>query len=83
MILHDAPGDRVVTDVYAWLCEDLQTGLEGIFGMKLAGLEFQAVTSSLATAREIGQTLKTLPYCGKKFRLVRFTKAEVLETYEP
>lgn len=82
-IIHDAPGDRIVTDLYAWIVTDHKTGLDGLFGiMSPTGSDMQAITSSPAMARKIGELIRTLPFAGKTFRLVRFKRAEVMETFK-
>ena len=78
-VILDPGQDRLVTDLYAWLVTDPRTGLEGIFGMSGGPSgEMQAVTSSKDTALKIGELIKTLPLAGKRFRLVRFAKAETV-----
>ncbi len=75
--------DRFITELYAWIVTDQRTGLEGLFGMSGGPSgEMQAVTSSKDTALKVGELIKTLPYRGKLFRLVRFTKAENIVVLE-
>jgi hypothetical protein len=80
MIIDNAPGDRIITELYAWVVTDLRTGLEGLFGIAgQYGGEMQAITSSPDTARKIGELIKSLPLHNQKtFRLVRFAKAETV-----
>lgn len=74
------PGqDRILNEVWAWVCEDPKTTLEGFCGFMADGIPFQAVSGSRDTA------LKMRPYIerakklsGKKFRLVRYVKEDVL-----
>lgn len=78
-ILHDPGQDRLITELYAWLVTDPRTGLEGLFGISGGPTgEFQAVTSSKEMAISIGQVINELPLGDKRFRLVRFAKAETV-----
>ena len=82
-LIHDAPGDRIVGELYAWIVTDHRTGLEGLFGiMGPAGADMQAITSSPAIAKKIGEIIRTLPFSGKTFCLVKFKRGEVLETFK-
>lgn len=74
------PGqDRLISDIFVWLCEDPKTTLESFSGFMVDGVPFQAISGSRT------QALKMRPYIeraksltGKKFRLVRFQKDEVI-----
>jgi hypothetical protein len=82
-IIHDAPGDRIVIELYAWIVTDHRTGLEGLFGiMGPGGADMQAITSSPAVAKKIGQMIRSLPFAGKTFRLIKFKRGEVIESFK-
>lgn len=81
-MIFDPGQDRLVIDLYAWIVTDKSTGLEGLFAINGGPTgQMQAITSSPDTARKIGDVIRRLPYMGKRFRLVRFTKAEVLQEF--
>lgn len=82
MIIHDnAPQDRLINELYAWVCVDPRTNLEGIAAvMPGPNAPMQAVTSSLATARRMGVLYQALAKdTGKKFKLVKFGSRTTIE----
>lgn len=79
MYLHDPGQDRLVTDLYVWICVNKRTQLEGVFAVNLNGTDFQCATSNLETAKRMMPLLRNMNDPDKKFRLVRFSKAEILE----
>lgn len=79
LIIDNAPQDRLVTDLYAWIVTDPRTGLEGVFGAKLGDQEFQCATSSIVIAQKMGELIKQLPFGNKKFALVKFIKEKIIK----
>lgn len=79
-VLYDElPCDRIVNELYAWIISDKRTGLESIFGTKIGGSSFQCVTSSPDLARKMRKLIPADICKDRIFRLVKFTKAEILE----
>lgn len=79
IILDDAPGDRIITELYVWIVVDLRTQLEGMFSMTMALGEMQCATSSPDMAQKIGELIRKLPIKDKRFKLVKFKPVEVVE----
>lgn len=86
-VIHDnAPQDRFVGEIYAWICIDPKTGLEGIASLlspMSVQAPMQAITSSLDTARRMGDLYRILAKeTGKQFQLVRFERAEIIDSFK-
>lgn len=77
----DLPQDMIIEGLYAWICIDPRTNLEGIVSVKIGGSpNMQAATSSLDIAKRLGVEIKQIAKeTGKKFKLVHFGKDQIIE----
>lgn len=79
-ILLDGDPDRLVNDVFIWVVKDKRTQMEGIFALTVGPLQMQCATSSIETAKKIGEKIKELPFSDKEFTLYRYKKIAPIET---
>ena len=77
-LLIDDPGqNRIVRDLWCWIVGDPKTGLEGIVGVMLDGINFQAVSSSREIALKAKKFFdKEYEVNGKRVSLVRFVRQD-------
>jgi hypothetical protein len=79
--IHDPGQDRLITEVYAWVCEDGRTSLENVLGFTMDGMAVQAISSSRDTAMRMrGVAARAAVATGKRFKLVKFIKKETVIT---
>lgn len=71
--------DRIIKDLYIWIVEDRQTGLQGIFAIGAGPWKMECVTSSLETAIKIGAEIKKIASRDKKFTLFRYQREETID----
>ena len=74
-VLLDGQPDRKIERLYAAICVDPQTGLEGISGMSAGGQQMQAVSSNRSVIEKMCHVIAQEPWATKfQFKIVEFVR---------
>jgi hypothetical protein len=77
----DQGQDRLVDELYVWVCVNPKTQLESVVAIEAGGQKYPLIVTSFELAQDLKEAIYTLKEStGKDFKLISFCKPEVVET---